>query len=110
MAQPTPADEGTEFLRNELLNLSIWESIESLLEFTYHSKHALALERRSEWFEQHDWPNYILYWVSAGHLPTEKEVKQRLDYLAHHGPTPFAFTFENPFWVQEMLASDFEIS
>ena len=29
---------------------------------------------------------------------------QRLDHLKQHGPTPLAFTFEQQFTVEEMLA------
>jgi hypothetical protein len=39
----------------------------------------------------------------AGHIPSESEVKQRVEYLANQGPTPFAFTFDNRFTVGEML-------
>ncbi|MCI0692202.1 DUF3291 domain-containing protein [candidate division KSB1 bacterium] len=104
VAQPTPADEGQVFSGRALMNLSIWESVESLDRFTHQGRHALALERRAEWFEQYDGPNYVLYWAPAGHIPTEAEVKQRIDYLAKYGPTPFAFIFEQRFTVEEMLA------
>lgn len=104
VAQPTPADEGQHFSGMALLNLSIWESVERLEAFTHQGRHALALARRAEWFEQGDGPNYVLYWAPAGHVPTEAEVKQRLDSLAARGPTPFAFTFEQRFTVEEMLA------
>jgi hypothetical protein len=104
VAQPTPKDEGQVFTGRALLNLSVWESVESLDRFTHDGQHALALERRAEWFEQHDGPNYVLYWVAAGNIPTEAEVKQRIEYLGKHGPTPFAFKFEQRFTVEEMLA------
>jgi hypothetical protein len=38
-----------------------------------------------------------------GHFPTEAEVKHRLDHLAAHGATPYAFTFERPFTVAEAV-------
>lgn len=106
VAQPTTTDEGQVFRGRALINLSIWESVESLDRFTHHGRHALALERRAEWFEQHERPNYVLYWAPAGHIPTEAEVKRRLDYLAKHGPTLLAFTFEHRFTVEEMLVGE----
>lgn len=97
VAQPTPPDEGAVYKPPLLLNVSIWESVESLSAFTHQGKHAAALERRGEWFEQGTSPRYVLYWVPRGHVVTEKEVKERLDHLAEHGPTPRAFTFERRF-------------
>jgi hypothetical protein len=98
VAQPTPPDEGAVYTAPLLLNVSVWESVESLDAFTHQGKHAAALERRGEWFEQAEAsPNYVLYWIPEGHFVTEKEVKERLDHLARYGPTPYAFTFEQPF-------------
>lgn len=101
--QPAPREEGKIFSGNLLLNLSIWESVEDLESFTYQGKHSHMLDRRSEWFEQYGGPKYVLYWEVAGHIPSESEVKQRLEYLTKHGPTPFAFTFEKRFSVEEVL-------
>ena len=103
VAQPTPPDDGAIFTGETLLNLSIWETVESLEGFTYSGEHALALARRSEWFEQHPGPNYVLFWLPAGEIPSEAEVKRRVDHLVEHGSTPFAFTFDQRFTVQEML-------
>ncbi len=103
VAQPTPPDEGQVFTGRTLLNLSIWESVESLERFTHQGQHALALERRAEWFEQVEGPNYVFYWAPAGHIPTEAEVQGRIEYLAKHGPSPYAFTFEQRYSVAEML-------
>jgi hypothetical protein len=98
VAQPTLPDEGAVYAAPRLLNVSMWESVESLDAFTHQGKHAAALERRSEWFEQAEAsPNYVLYWVPKGHIVTEREIKERLDHLAQHGPTPYAFTFKQPF-------------
>jgi hypothetical protein len=104
VAQPTPADEGAVYEDDVLVNVSIWESVESLYEFTYSGQHAGVLAQRAEWFEQHDGPAYVLYWARAGHVPTEKELKERFDHLRRHGATPRAFTFEQRFSVEAALA------
>jgi hypothetical protein len=104
VAQPTPADEGAVYKDDVLLNMSIWESVESLYVFTYSGRHAQALARRAEWFEQEDGPAYVLYWAPVGHIPTEKEIKERFDHLRRHGATPRAFTFEQRFSVKAALA------
>lgn len=106
IAQPSPQDEGTIYTGLTLLNLSIWASVESLERFTHSGEHSLALQRRAEWFEQYAGPNYVLFWLPAGQIPTEVEVQSRLDYLRTHGETPYAFTFDRRFTVQEMLAFD----
>lgn len=104
MTQPTPADEGAVYQDHVLFNMSIWESIESLYEFTYSGQHAQALARRADWFEQGGGPAYVLHWAPAGHIPTEKEIKERFDHLRRHGATPRAFTFEQRFTVEAALA------
>jgi hypothetical protein len=105
VAQPAPPDEGEVYSGRALMNLSIWESVQSLDNFTHTGQHALALARRREWFEAYEGPNYVLFWAPAGHIPTEAEVKGRLVHLARPGPTPWAFNFERPFTVDDMLAN-----
>ena len=98
VAQPTVPDEGAVYAAPLLLNVSIWESVETLDAFTHQGKHAAALERRADWFEQRDTgPNYVLYWIPNAHTVTESEIKDRLEHLGRYGPTPHAFTFERPF-------------
>jgi hypothetical protein len=103
VAQPIPPDEGTVYTELAFLNVSIWESIEQLREFTYSGRHSEVLDRRVEWFVQSDQPIYVLYWSPAGEPPTEKEISQRFEHLREHGPTPRAFTFDKSYTVEEML-------
>ncbi|MEJ2710422.1 MAG: DUF3291 domain-containing protein [Anaerolineales bacterium] len=103
VSQPTPADSGSIFKEPELLNLSIWESVESIHSFTYSGQHAAALERRAEWFVQKQKYNYVLYWEEAGEIPLESEIQQRLEHLRTHGPTPYAFTFDQAFTLEQAL-------
>jgi hypothetical protein len=104
-AQPKLPDEGTVYKDPFLLNVSLWESVESLDAFTHQGKHAEALERRAEWFVQDPTkPAYVLYWIPKGQLPTERDIKGRLDHLARHGPTPYAFTFAQRFTASEAAA------
>jgi hypothetical protein len=106
VAQPTLPDGGHVYREPALLNVSIWESIEDLREFTYSSVHTELLDRRAAWFVQFDRPVYVLYWSPVGELPTEKEISNRFEHLREHGPTPRSFTFDQPFTVEDML--DFE--
>jgi Domain of unknown function (DUF3291) len=76
-----------------MINMSVWESIDELATFVYRSAHVDVMRRRREWFE-HMRLYMALWWVPAGHAPTTVEARERLDHLAEHGPTPFAFTFK----------------
>lgn len=103
IAQPTLPDEGLIYSEPTLVNVSIWDSVENLQEFTYASRHADLLKRRAEWFVQSDLPAYVLYWSPAGEVPTEAKIKQRREHLYQHGVTPFAFTFDEHYTIEEML-------
>lgn len=80
-----------------LFNLSVWESVEALQAYTYKSHHGQIMKRRREWFGEMNTPNYALWWLPAGELPTLEDGKKRIAHLAEHGPTDYAFTFKQPF-------------
>jgi GNAT superfamily N-acetyltransferase len=74
----------------QLLNLTVWESVEALRNFAYRGNHRDYLRRRSEWFEP-DGSATALWWVPAGTLPTEHEAAHRVDFIGRFGDTPYAF-------------------
>lgn len=80
-----------------LFNLTLWESIEALEAYVYHTDHVSALRRRSEWFERPTKPSLALWWVRAGHIPDESEARERLVLLEQNGPDARAFTFRHRF-------------
>src|SRR5262252_9021117 len=80
-----------------LVNMSVWESIETLREYAYRSAHREVLRQRQEWFERFDGMSLALWWVPAGHRPSVDEAKQRLAHLEENGPTAFAFSFKTTF-------------
>ena len=80
-----------------IVNMSVWESIESLFDFAYRTSHTKVMNRRKEWFESLPGPHMVLWWIPAGTVPTVEEAKRRLDHLAAHGPTAAAFTFKARF-------------
>ena len=80
-----------------LMNMSVWESVETLKHFVYHTMHAEVLRQRGEWFEKFAGAYTALWWVPAGHIPGIDEAKKRLAHLETHGPTEFAFTFKSAF-------------
>jgi hypothetical protein len=80
-----------------IVNMSVWESVESLREYAYRSSHTGVLKYRTKWFEKFDGPYMALWWILAGHIPSLQEGKARLDYLRKHGDTSYAFSFKNVF-------------
>ena len=87
-----------------IVNMSVWESVESLREFTYYTAHTEYFRRRREWFEKLPVPAVVLWWLPVGHIPTTNEAKAKLEYLDQHGATPSAFTFKERFTVEEWQA------
>ncbi|MCB0154546.1 MAG: DUF3291 domain-containing protein [Anaerolineae bacterium] len=80
-----------------LINMSVWESVEALQQYTYRSQHAGVFRDRKRWFEPLGRPHMALWWIPAGHKPTPTEGKQRLELLQSQGPTAEAFTFKQHF-------------
>jgi heme-degrading monooxygenase HmoA len=79
-----------------MVNMSVWESIETLRAFVYSSGHTSVMRNRMRWFEKLE--TYLVLWsVPAGHEPTIEEAKERLEHLKRRGPTPYAFTFRVSF-------------
>lgn len=76
-----------------LINISVWENIESLKNFVYKSLHVELIQDRDAWFNKMTKVHQALWWIPAGNIPTIEEGKQKLDYLQQHGPTKMAFTF-----------------
>ena len=80
-----------------LVNMSVWDSVETLRAFVYKSAHSEPLRRRAEWFERPTQAYTALWWIPAGHIPSIAEAVERLEYRRAHGDTPYAFSFATPF-------------
>lgn len=76
-----------------LVNMSVWQSQETLRAFVYDDAHRSYLRRRREWFERLDEAITVLWWVPTGHRPSVAEARDRLEHLRKHGTTPYAFGF-----------------
>lgn len=93
-----------------LLNMSVWESVESLRQYVFHSAHRELLRQRQDWFERFQGAYAALWWVSAGHIPGIDEAKRRIAHLDAHGPTEFSFTFQSVFPIDEEFQSSIDWS
>lgn len=80
-----------------IINLSVWETPETLFEFVYKTAHTKIMARRREWFEKPTLAHQVLWWIPAGHIPTPEEALAKLAVLDRLGPTLSAFTFKERF-------------
>lgn len=80
-----------------LINISVWEDVDSLKAFVRSHLHAAVMKRRREWFNPTLEAYTVLWWVPAGHQPTVAEAQARLEKLRARGPTPGAFNFVRTF-------------
>ncbi len=58
---------------NMIVNMSIWESTDSLKNFMFRTGHRDFMRRKSEWFHRLAEDSYVLWWVEDGYIPTPQE-------------------------------------
>ncbi|WP_067691902.1 DUF3291 domain-containing protein [Nocardia jejuensis] len=80
-----------------LVNMSVWESRETLFDYLYRSEHLAFVQRRREWFVPLGEVFAVMWWVPVGHIPTLADAMDRLEHLRANGPSPHAFTFRSTF-------------
>jgi hypothetical protein len=80
-----------------IATLSLWQDVDAARQYVYNGLHRDALRRRTDWFTRHEFPGYVLWWVSADRVPTWAEGARKLEALTDDGPTPSAFNFVTRF-------------
>ncbi|MGB1286354.1 MAG: DUF3291 domain-containing protein [Aggregatilineales bacterium] len=85
-----------------LVNMSVWESVDALFQYTYATDHIEVMRQRRKWFEHMEVAFFCLWYIPIGHIPTVDEAKARLAYMREHGATPYAFTFKQRFTIEDM--------
>lgn len=80
-----------------IVNMSVWETIESLETFMYKTFHSDFLKKRKQWFHTYGKVSTAMWWIAKGETPTLKEAVNKLDYLEINGTSEFAFHFKNKF-------------
>ncbi len=86
-----------------LINMSVWENLESLFKYTYNSGHIEVFKRKKEWFSKMKMMHMAFWYVPEGYEPTFQDAKDRLDYLNKHGDTPYAFSFKSKFTAEDSI-------
>ena len=97
MVEANGADTAQELFGDPrlLINLSVWDSVESLFDYVYRSQHLEFWKRRHEWFATDARPQTVMWWIPIGTRPTVFDAAERLAQLRAHGPTAEAFTFKH---------------
>ncbi|MDE3272025.1 DUF3291 domain-containing protein [Pseudoalteromonas sp. G4] len=87
---------------NMLVNMSVWQNVDSLKNFMFLTHHRDFMRRKNEWFEKLNEDNYVLWWVEDGHIPSVEEGIARLTQLRSQGDTPYAFSFKTNFTPEDL--------
>lgn len=90
---------------NMIVNMSVWDSVDSLKNFMFRTHHRDFMRRKNEWFHRLAEDTYVLWWVEDDQIPSLDEAIERLDHLREVGDTPYAFTFKTNFTELEALDS-----
>ena len=80
-----------------LVNMSVWQSVETLAAFVYSDVHRQVLRRRRQWFARMAEAYAALWWIPRGHVPATDEAEERVLHLREFGPTPYVFTLREHF-------------
>jgi len=86
-----------------IINMSVWENMQALFNFTYSTDHVEILKRKKEWFHKMPRMHMAFWYVENGHEPSPEEAKERLYYLQEHGETPYAFSFKSKFSTDDAI-------
>lgn len=88
-------DADHPFGDDKIVNMSVWESVDTLHNYVYRTAHAQIMSRRKEWFERMSEAYSVLWWVPDGHRPDLLEAKRKLDKLQLEGAGTEVFTFKS---------------
>lgn len=70
------------------VNLSVWESVEHLVQFAYRGFHRDVYRRRAEWMSH---SAAVMWLVPTGTVPSLQEGMARLAFHDEFGSSPYAF-------------------
>ena len=79
-----------------IVNMSVWEDLESLRHFVFQSGHTMYLRRRRDWFEKPEQPSSVCWWIPAGTTPDVNDAYQRLLEFRANGPSDRAWPLSTP--------------
>ena len=104
-ATDLPLEEGDPL---GLSNMSVWEDFASFEGFVWKTVHRGFYQQRDKWFETPRDVHFAMWWVPAGHVPTQEEGMERLAHLRDHGDSDHAFGWsfakDNGLWQQRQCS------
>jgi hypothetical protein len=74
-----------------IINVSVWENITSLENFTYKTFHTDFLKKRKEWFYKYGKVHFALWYIEKGNYPTIEDAIKRLECLQINGVSKKGF-------------------
>ena len=74
-----------------------WSSIEALREFTYTGRtHPPGMRRLAAEIDRSQGASFVMWWSPRGQHLTLEDGWNKLQHLREHGPTPEAFSLDEP--------------
>jgi hypothetical protein len=80
-----------------IINISVWESIETLENYVFKTFHTDFLKRRKEWFQTYGKASTAMWWIPEGQFPTIEEAVEKLDTLQKNGASEQVFNFRKKY-------------
>lgn len=80
-----------------IFNMTVWESLDDLMAFSFKNIHSDVMQQSSNWFERPGGPSSVLWWIEEDQRPTAIDARNRFKSLAANGPTLDTFTFSKLF-------------
>lgn len=84
-----------------LVNLTVWESVETLQHFVWKTLHKHFVNRKADWFQAIDRAHFVMWWIAKGHRPTLDEARAKLETLRQNGSSKAAFGWD---WLTDKQA------
>lgn len=76
---------------NFTTTLSVWRDMDALKAFSFQTLHKRFYAKRAQWFEPHDGPYIVMWWVPEAHRPDIPEAVARAEALLTDGSSERAF-------------------
>ncbi|WP_298477593.1 DUF3291 domain-containing protein [uncultured Maribacter sp.] len=80
-----------------IINISVWENVETLSNYVYKTVHSDFLRRRKEWFKNYGNVSTAMWWIPEGKYPSVEEAVEKLAELQKNGTSTSVFNFKNTF-------------
>ncbi len=77
-----------------VVNLTVWDSVETLGDFVWNTVHRQFYEKREKWFEVLGQQHFVMWWVPDGHKPSVEEALAKLDELRANGSSEDVFGWD----------------